>query len=70
MPAIQFIQNVTGGIEPSGSIDARNVCPFARGRRGTLGCHRTGTASRRERTSVAISPMLMLCRHKLSLHGD
>jgi hypothetical protein len=28
------------------------------------------TASRRERTSPVISSMLMLFRHKLSLHGD
>ena len=31
MPAIQFIQIVTGGVEPSVSTDARNFCPFAEG---------------------------------------
>jgi hypothetical protein len=31
MPAIQFIQIVTGTIEPSVRTDARNFCPFAAG---------------------------------------
>ena len=62
---------VTPRLERGVGAVLRVACGVASGQRAPpTGAAEDRTASRRERTSTAISSMLMLFRHKLSLQGD